>query len=81
MVDEDALIAALRNNHIAGAGLDVYEGEPDIKPGFLELTNAVLLPHIGSATIESRTEMGEKVIINIKSFIDGHNPPDKVLVS
>ena len=64
---------------IAGAGLDVYENEPAINPKLIALDNVVLLPHMGSATIEGRIDMGEKVIINIKTFIDGHNPPDRII--
>ena len=80
LIDEDALIEALANGDIAGAGLDVYENAPDVPLELRNLPNVVLLPHISSATWESRIEMGERVIINIRSFLDGHNPPDKVLV-
>ena len=79
VVDENALARMLAENEIAGAALDVYEDEPSINPKLLELDNVVLLPHMGSATIEGRHDMGEKVIINIKTFVDGHNPPDRVL--
>jgi len=79
VVDEAALAALLERGDIAGAGLDVYENEPDIEPRLRALDNAVLLPHIGSATIEGRVAMGEKVIINAKTFVDGHAPPDRVL--
>lgn len=79
VVDEEALISALEAGQIAGAGLDVYEDEQNINPGLLALKNAVLLPHMGSSTVEARTEMGEKVIINIKNFLDGHMVPDRVL--
>ena len=79
VVDENALARMLRSNEIAGAGLDVFEHEPAINPKLLELENAVLLPHMGSATLEGRIDMGEKVIINIKTFADGHNPPDRVI--
>ncbi|MGY9003778.1 MAG: NAD(P)-dependent oxidoreductase, partial [Rhodospirillales bacterium] len=65
---------------LAGAGLDVYENEPKINEKLLELENVVLLPHMSSATIEGRVAMGEKVMINIQSYIDGHSPPDRVLV-
>jgi glyoxylate reductase len=63
---------------IAGAGLDVFENEPAINPKLLASDRVVVLPHMGSATIEGRIDMGEKVIINIKTFLDGHNPPDRV---
>jgi glyoxylate reductase len=79
VIDESALAELLAQRQIAGAGLDVYEHEPAINPRLLELSNVVLLPHMGSATVEARTEMGEKVIINIKTFLDGHKPPDRVL--
>ena len=79
VVDENALARMLRSGEIAGAGLDVFEHEPAINPKLLELENAVLLPHMGSATLEGRIDMGEKVIINIKTFADGHNPPDRVI--
>ncbi len=81
VIDEAALTRMLRNNEIAGAGLDVFEHEPAINPKLRELDNAVLLPHMGSATIEGRLDMGEKVVINIKTFADGHRPPDRVLPS
>ena len=79
VIDENALTRMLRNGELAGAGLDVFEHEPAINPKLLELDNVVLLPHISSATIEGRIDMGEKVIINIKTFIDGHVPPDRVI--
>jgi glyoxylate reductase len=69
----------LCTGELAGAGLDVYENEPKINEKLLALENVVLLPHISSATIEGRLAMGEKVIINIQSYIDGHSPPDRVL--
>lgn len=81
VVDENALLRALYAREIAGAGLDVYATEPKIDPKLLELDNVVLLPHMGSATLEGRIAMGEKVIVNIKSFVDGHNPPDRVLAT
>ena len=81
VIDEAALTRMLRNKEIAGAGLDVFEHEPAINPRLRELDNVVLLPHMGSATIEGRIDMGEKVLINIKTFIDGHRPPDRVLPS
>ena len=79
VIDEQALIDLLANNGIAGAGLDVYQNEPDIPERLRHLKNTVLLPHIGSATIEGRQDMGQKVIINIQTFIDGHTPPDRVV--
>ena len=79
VVDENALTRMLQKGELAGAGLDVFEHEPAVNPKLLTLDNVVLLPHMGSATIEGRIDMGEKVIINIKTFIDGHAPPDRVL--
>ena len=79
VVDQNALTRMLRTGEIAGAGLDVYEGGLVPNPRLAELPNAVLLPHMGSATREGRIEMGEKVIINIKTFADGHRPPDLVV--
>jgi glyoxylate reductase len=79
VIDQNALTRALRAGELAGAGLDVYEHGTDINPRLLELPNVVLLPHMGSATVEGRVEMGEKVIINIKTFADGHRPPDQVV--
>ncbi|HEX5377785.1 MAG TPA: D-glycerate dehydrogenase [Phenylobacterium sp.] len=81
IIDESALADILAKGEIAGAGLDVFEFEPAINPKLLKLPNAVLLPHLGSATVEARTEMGEKVIINLKTWMDGHRPPDRVLTS
>jgi glyoxylate reductase len=81
VVDEQALTRLLREHKIAGAGLDVFEHEPAINPKLRQLENVVLLPHMGSATLEGRIDMGEKVIINIKTFADGHRPPDRVLPS
>ena len=78
IIDEAALARLLADRRIAGAGLDVYEREPEIDPGLLKLDNVVLAPHLGSATHEGRIAMGEKVIVNIKSFVDRHNPPDRV---
>ena len=78
VVDNDALIAALRNRTIAGAGLDVFEGEPKLNPGFLPLENVVLLPHLGSATEETRIAMGMRVIENVSAFFNGEKPRDKV---
>ena len=74
----------LEADEMAGAGLDVFEHEPAVSPKLLKLAKAgkvTLLPHMGSATIEGRIDMGEKVIINIKTFMDGHRPPDRVLPS
>jgi glyoxylate reductase len=79
VIDEAALARAIRGGKLAGAGLDVFEREPSVNPDLLGLPNVLLLPHMGSATIEGRTEMGEKVIINIKTFADGHRPPDRVI--
>lgn len=79
IVDEAALTRALSEGRLAGAGLDVYENEPQMSEALRKLPNVVLLPHISSATIEGRTQMGEKVLINIQSYIDGHTPPDRVL--
>ncbi|WP_353144589.1 D-glycerate dehydrogenase, partial [Paracoccus sp. (in: a-proteobacteria)] len=81
VIDENALTRMLRAGEIAGAGLDVFEHGHEINPRLRELANVVLLPHMGSATIEGRVEMGEKVIINIKTFADGHRPPDLVVPS
>ncbi len=81
IVDEEELLRLLEIRAIAGAGLDVFEHEPAIDPRLRALNNVVLLPHMGSATIEGRLAMGEKVIINIKTFADGHRPPDRVLGS
>ncbi len=79
IVDENALTRMLRAGEIAGAGLDVYEHGVEVNPALRELPNVVLLPHMSSATDDGRIEMGEKVIINIKTFADGHRPPDQVL--
>jgi glyoxylate reductase len=79
IIDEEALIAMLEAGELAGAGLDVFEHEPAVNPRLLALKNTVLLPHMGSATLEGRIDMGEKVIINIKTWADGHKPPDRVL--
>ena len=81
IIDETALAELLKAGAIAGAGLDVFEFEPKINPKLLHLPNAVLLPHLGSATIEGRIDMGEKVIINIRTWMDGHKPPDRVIPS
>ncbi len=82
IIDEDALIKLVAEGRLAGAGLDVFEHEPAINPKLLKLADKgriVLLPHMASATIEGRIEQGEKVIINIKTMVDGHRPPDRVL--
>ncbi|MFK7879201.1 2-hydroxyacid dehydrogenase [Roseobacter sp.] len=81
VIDENALTRMLRAGEIAGAGLDVYERGAGVNPRLRALENVVLLPHMGSATREGRVEMGEKVIINIKTFDDGHRPPDQVVPS
>src|SRR5476651_1992717 len=81
VIDESAMVRMLKAGELAGAGLDVYEHEPQINPKLLEFDNVVLLPHMGSATLEGRIEMGEKVLINIKTWADGHKPPDRVLAT
>lgn len=84
VIDENALARMLEAGEIAGAGLDVFEHEPAVNPKLVKLAKAgkvTLLPHMGSATLEGRVDMGEKVIINIKTFMDGHRPPDRVLPS
>lgn len=84
IVDESALSRMLEAGELAGAGLDVYESEPAVNPRLLKLARqhrVVVLPHMGSATHEGRADMGEKVIVNIKTFMDGHKPPDRVLPS
>ncbi len=79
VIDERALGELIEAGKIAGAGLDVFEHEPAVDPRLLASDNVLLLPHLGSATVEERQEMGEKVIINIRTFVDGHTPPDRVL--
>ena len=79
VIDEAALARAIKAGKLAGAGLDVFEREPAVNPDLVGLPNVILLPHMGSATVEGRNEMGEKVIINIKTFADGHRPPDRVI--
>lgn len=81
VIDENALTRMLRTGEIAGAGLDVFERGAEINPRLRALKNVVLLPHMGSATHEGRIEMGEKVLLNIKTFQDGHRPPDQVVPS
>jgi glyoxylate reductase len=78
VIDENELARMIEAGSIAGAGLDVFEHEPSINPKLLASDRVVALPHMSSATIEGRIEMGEKVIINVKAFLDGHAPPDKV---
>ena len=79
LIDEEALIAALRAGRLAGAALDVFEHEPAVDPRLVELPNVLLIPHLGSATYESRAATGERVIANIRFWADGHRPPDQVL--
>jgi len=84
VIDENALARLIESEHIAGAGLDVFEHEPAVNPKLIKLARSgkvVLLPHLASATLEGRVDMGEKVIVNIKTFLDGHRPPDRVLPS
>jgi glyoxylate reductase len=84
VIDENALTRMIEAGEIAGAGLDVFEHEPAVNPKLVKLARAgkvVILPHMGSATIEGRIDMGDKVIINIRTFMDGHRPPDRVLPS
>ena len=84
IIDEETLTKLIESGEIAGAGLDVFEHEPAVNPKLVRLAKAgkvTLLPHMGSATIEGRVEMGEKVIINIRTFLDDHKPPDRVLLS
>jgi len=82
IIDEDTLIRLIQEGKIAGAGLDVFQHEPAVNPKLVKLASkgkVVILPHMGSATMEGRIDMGEKVIVNIRAFIDGHRPPDRVL--
>tara|TARA_S200000501_G_scaffold189507_1_gene178340 strand:- start:423 stop:728 length:306 start_codon:yes stop_codon:yes gene_type:complete len=79
VIDNDALIEALKNKTIAGAGLDVFEGEPELNPGFLDCENAVLLPHLGSASIETRIAMGMRVLENMEAFYNNKEPGDRVV--
>ncbi|MGQ4274467.1 2-hydroxyacid dehydrogenase [Terrihabitans sp. B22-R8] len=84
IIDEDVLIDLLERGRLAGAALDVFEGEPHIDPRWVDLARrgrVLLMPHMGSATMESRIDMGEKVIVNIRTFLDNHRPPDRVLPS
>ena len=79
LVDQEALIAALEEGRLGGAGLDVYPDEPNVEPRLLKLANVMTLPHIGSATREGRGDSGHKVVANIRMWADGHRPPDQVL--
>ena len=79
VIDENALARMIEAGELSGAGLDVFEREPAVNPKFLKQKSVVLLPHMGSATLEGRIDMGEKVIVNIKTFADGHKPPDRVI--
>jgi lactate dehydrogenase-like 2-hydroxyacid dehydrogenase len=79
VVDSEALITALKEGWIAAAGLDVYEGEPNVHPGFLTLNNVTLLPHLGSASEETRSAMGNRVLQNIAAYFAGNEPPDRVV--
>ncbi|MGE0845362.1 MAG: 2-hydroxyacid dehydrogenase [Flavobacteriaceae bacterium] len=81
VIDENALARMIETGELAGAGLDVFEHEPAVNPKLANSPRVLTLPHMGSATIEGRIDMGEKVIINIKTFADGHRPPDRVLPS
>ncbi len=81
VIDENALTRMLAGGELGGAGLDVFEHEPAVNPKLQAMENVVLLPHMSSATLEGRAEMGEKVIINIRTFIDGHKPPDRVIAA
>ena len=81
IIDQKALVRQLKEGRLGGAGLDVYDSEEIIGSDFKRLKNVFLLPHMGSSTLEGRIEMGEKVIINIKTFIDGHRPPDQIVPS
>jgi lactate dehydrogenase-like 2-hydroxyacid dehydrogenase len=80
LVDDEALIEALRSRHLHGAGLDVYDGEPKVHPGYLALDNVTLLPHIGSATIETRVAMGERVLANLAAHFAGQPLPNEVVL-
>ncbi len=79
LIDEAALAAALAEGRLGGAGLDVFEHEPAVHPGLIGRPNVVLLPHLGSATLEARQDMGDRVIVNILTFANGHRPPDRVI--
>ena len=79
MVDDDAMVEALKSGKVFAYGLDVYNGEPKIHPEYLKLKNIFLLPHLGSATEETREAMGMRVLSNITSFFDGKEPADRVV--
>ena len=81
IIDQRALVRQLKEGRLGGAGLDVYDSEEVIGSDFKSLKNVFLLPHMGSSTLEGRIEMGEKVIINIKTYLDGHRPPDQIVPS
>ena len=81
IIDQRALVRQLKDGRLGGAGLDVYDSEEVIGSDFKSLKNVFLLPHMGSSTLEGRIEMGEKVIINIKTYLDGHRPPDQIVPS
>jgi glyoxylate reductase len=81
LIDQEALISALYDGHLAGAGLDVYPDEPHVDERLLKHPNVMTLPHIGSATVEGREASGEKVIANIQFWVNGHRPPDQVLTA
>jgi lactate dehydrogenase-like 2-hydroxyacid dehydrogenase len=78
IVDEDALVHALRDGALGGAGLDVYDGEPRVREGLRALDNVVLLPHLGSSTVETRVAMGMRAVANLRAFFAGGAPPDRV---
>ena len=80
VINEEALAELLSEGKIAGAGLDVFEREPSVSKVLLGAPNTVLLPHMGSATVEARIEMGEKVIVNIQTLLNGHRPPDRIIL-
>jgi glyoxylate reductase len=80
IIDEEALADMIASGRLAGAGLDVFEREPMPDPRLVRAQNVILLPHMASSTIESRVEMGERMIINIKMFADGHKPPDRIIL-
>ena len=78
VVDDEALIEALKSGRVAAAGLDVFEGEPNLNPGYLDCPNAFLLPHLGSATIETRNAMGFTALDNLNAFFAGKEPPNRI---